>query len=220
MPNWLTTPLVPPSQTIDRMAQPGLNDSPMWARMKGFGSGALEGLRQQTSPLNLAASAATMLPGGAMLRGIGGAGRMGEAASGAIQGLSRVTPEFLDAAPAVRQLMPEADDVTRLYHQAQQAMSRVPTGSARLPSVSLPAEMVTPGAEAGYNAVRAIPTPPTNPQIANTLSRGLQRGKTPFRTLQDEGAFRGPRAAGGFPEGPGGLTDAVRILRERGVVGR
>jgi len=60
----LNTPLVPQIATGARaiaepLAQPGLNDSPWWARVKGFTAGATEGAGDVaasfTSPLGLAA---------------------------------------------------------------------------------------------------------------------------------------------------------------------
>lgn len=64
-----TTPLVPQvGQAADSAAQamttPKLDESPMMAKLKGFGAGALQGaghlISDQTSPLNLALMATSM----------------------------------------------------------------------------------------------------------------------------------------------------------------
>src|SRR5438046_3052964 len=66
--NWATSPLVPKSaiapaqQTLE---EPHLDQSPAMARLKGFGSGALEGLRGLTTPLNVASMALPYLRGAA-----------------------------------------------------------------------------------------------------------------------------------------------------------
>jgi hypothetical protein len=53
MPNWFTDPLLPQSavQPIqDKLTEPSLTQSPWMAALKGFGAGALEGVRGLTSP--------------------------------------------------------------------------------------------------------------------------------------------------------------------------
>lgn len=80
-----TTPLVPKSAIApaqQALEEPHLDQSPMMARLKGFGSGALEGLRGLTSPLDLAANAS--LVAGPGLRAARGA----RAGVGAIEGLT------------------------------------------------------------------------------------------------------------------------------------
>jgi hypothetical protein len=83
----LGQPLVPEEAIKglqDQIDSPTLERSPWEARLRGFGAGALEGLRQQTSPANLAALAANAIPG------IGGGFRAAKAAGAipeALQGL-------------------------------------------------------------------------------------------------------------------------------------
>ena len=155
--NWLTEPLVPQNPAIERLAQPGLEDSPGWAMAKGFGSGALEGLRQQTSPLNLGAAALSAVPMGAALRGLRGASQIG-------RGLAQVTPDLVEAAPMARQVMPAAEDVNALLGQMRYNMAKLPRPSAP-PAVPprMPAEFVPRGGEAAWNAPRPMPTPPPSP---------------------------------------------------------
>ena len=225
MPHWLTEPLVPPSPTVERMAQPGLQDTPAWARIKGFGSGALEGLRQQTSPLNLGAAAVSALPMGAMLQGLRGASQIGRI-PGVARGLARITPDLVEAAPVARQVMPAAEDVSALMGQMRYNMAKIPRPGAGPTQMrpnppmdprNLPMEMVPRGGEAGYNAIRTTPRPPVNPMQEDVFHRAVQGPQqTPFRRLQDEGVFRGERTTGQFPEGPGGLSDALRVLIARG----
>lgn len=97
----LTDPLVPeePIRKLqEQMTTPKLDESPWWAMTKGFGAGALEGLRGQTSPLNLAGIAASFIPGaGAAARG---GAALAEApqlakAGGAMAGLAEAAPQAL-----------------------------------------------------------------------------------------------------------------------------
>ena len=75
------TPLVPETAVAPAVASlttPKLDQSPWMARLKGFGAGALEGVREQTSPLNLISAA--MIPSGAragagVMKGIARGGR-------------------------------------------------------------------------------------------------------------------------------------------------
>lgn len=102
------TPLVPQSAiqpTQDALTQPRLNQSVPMAMLKGFGAGALGGLRNQTSPANLAGIAS--LAAGPAARGLAMLGKAApaaamaakapmaaEAASGAGRTLGTILPEF------------------------------------------------------------------------------------------------------------------------------
>lgn len=69
---WATTPLVPQSAiqpAQQAMTTPRAGESPAWAQVKGFGAGALEGLRGLTSPAQLAGLAALGMGGGAPTMG-------------------------------------------------------------------------------------------------------------------------------------------------------
>src|SRR5579862_6369302 len=59
MPNPLTSPIIPQSwvDAANQWAQPGLNTSPAIAALKGFGAGALQGIRGMSSPLSIAGAA-------------------------------------------------------------------------------------------------------------------------------------------------------------------
>ncbi len=88
--DWATTPLVPeaPVRAMqERMTTPTLDQSPLGARLRGFGAGALEGLRSLTSPAQLA-SLAAMVPG---VGGLGAVGKGAEAAAGLREAM--LTPE-------------------------------------------------------------------------------------------------------------------------------
>lgn len=64
--NYLTEPLIPKGPVdwlANQVDKRSLEQTPMMARLKGFGAGALEGLRSLTSPLQLAAFAAPYLRG-------------------------------------------------------------------------------------------------------------------------------------------------------------
>lgn len=90
-----TTPLVPESAikpAQDWLDTPTPDRSPWEARLRGFGAGALEGLRGQTSPANLAGLGASFIaPGaGTLMKGVEGAG-------GTVSGLSRALPMLSEA---------------------------------------------------------------------------------------------------------------------------
>ena len=84
MPNWmdyLTEPLVPEApvrRLQEQIDAPTLERAPWEARARGFGAGALEGLRGLTSPLSLA----SMLP----------VGQAASMAPRAVQALSKTIP--------------------------------------------------------------------------------------------------------------------------------
>jgi hypothetical protein len=99
--DFMTTPLVPQSVTqpvTQKLTEPRLNQSPLMAGVKGFGAGALEGLRGLTSPANLAGIAGTAAGAGelgwlgkgaqGLMQGTQAAGGAGEA----LQGLTRAAP--------------------------------------------------------------------------------------------------------------------------------
>ena len=87
MPNWLTNPLIPLEwleKAQGMIDSPTAERSPLEASLRGFGAGALEGLRDMTSPLNLALSAAPVARG-----------------AGALAGLSKAAPAMDHAADAL-----------------------------------------------------------------------------------------------------------------------
>ena len=93
MPNdFMQTPLMPQSWiqgTQDKLTQPHLDQSPAMARLKGFGAGALSGIRDLTQPSSIVALASLLGPG--MTKGMG----MGEPpaiSAGPLQGLARAVP--------------------------------------------------------------------------------------------------------------------------------
>lgn len=162
------TPLVPQSAiqpAVSSLTEPKLDQSPMMARIKGFGAGALEGLRGQTSPLNLAALATLPMGGGAARGAVAGA-----------EGLARVIPEVVEAAPAVKQVMPMADDVTRLAAQLKNRLMQVPSAGSKTLGQVAP-EYTAVGGESALNAGReAMKRVPVPRQDAYTRILGSGRG--------------------------------------------
>jgi hypothetical protein len=175
MPNWLTTPLVPKSAiqgTQDKLEQPKLDQSPFMAGLKGFGSGALEGLRGQTSPLNLAGIAAMMIPGAGLVgRGAKAASEVPEALSG----LANITPDLVEAAPAVKQVMPTAQDALDLGGLLRHNLAKVPNAASKAVEGPLKglgaasAEFTPVGREAAYNAGRMAQAPEEGAGILDYL---------------------------------------------------
>lgn len=138
---WAINPLID-AETIapaqDMIDSPSLDRSPMEARMRGFGAGALEGLRGFTSPLSLASMAAPAL--GAFR----GAGRV---ASKAAPTLDVVEPSV------VKQVAPAIDDVDALIGDMQRNLARVPNKRpAPMETLGERAAEFTPrGGEGMYN---------------------------------------------------------------------
>lgn len=170
---------------------PSLERSPWEARLRGFGAGALEGLAEQITPLNIAGLAMAGMPGanprvlGALKYGLEGVGlgRASKAASGAIQGASRAIPQLERYAPVAETL-----------------------------GETLP-EFTAVGGEALYNAGRQA-----GPNIVKLAAEGTRNVKiSPFQQLRDSGAFRGDRTIRNVgnlqQEIPGGLSDALKALQ-------
>lgn len=129
-------PLVPQT-AIDPMQkwldQRRLDQSPEEAQLRGFGSGALEGLRSLTSPINLAG----MLPGGAAAKLLKFAPRAARAMGPSM--------EVLEDLPGVAQAMPSMDEVTSLLGGMKQNLARVPQAGQRAQVLrNLPTEMQQP----------------------------------------------------------------------------
>lgn len=136
--------------TQDWLEQPTEGQSPLMAGIKGFGSGALEGLRNLTTPTSLA-SIATLPFGG------GEAKALGSAAD-----LSQIVPDLVQAGQGVKQVAPTAEDAASLIGQLKYGLAKVPKAGANASQNAiqglqgaLPAEMVPQGGEAAFNAARA-----------------------------------------------------------------
>jgi hypothetical protein len=98
--DWLNKSIIPQEWTEgaqDAIDSPSLERSPLAAQIQGFGAGAIGGLTDLATPLNIGA---LMLPGGAAARGV----RMGaEAAPEAMAGLkgaAQATKPILQDIPA------------------------------------------------------------------------------------------------------------------------
>lgn len=123
-----TTPLLPQSAiqpAQDALDSPSLDRSPWQARLGGFAAGALGGLRNLTTPANIAGLALDDLPvayGASKLLKMapGAAG----AVSGGIQDLSQITPDLVESAPAVRQVMPSSSDVDALIGSLKYGLAK------------------------------------------------------------------------------------------------
>lgn len=195
MPNFLSKawgaanePLVPEApvkQLGEQMTTPVLDENPWWARAKGFGAGALEGLRGQTSPLNIASNLAMFVPGAGIVgkgaQAMGETAQAGKAAGGggAMAGLMEAAPslgaEFApvggEAAwnatrPAVEKI---ADPAVAAY---ERILQQLPTGQAH--NSQAIADMARPGTQ----------------QMMEKLH---QEARPAFEQLQKSGAFNGLR---------------------------
>jgi hypothetical protein len=147
--------------------------------MGGFASGAMEGLRGMTTPLD---ALSLMAPGALGLLGRAGGAvddgvRMGRQAFDVVEDLPRP------------QSMPSMQDADDLIGDLQRNMARVPnaTGQMRRPSfqqppAQMPPEFVPRGGEGVYNAARPrsigpdIQTSPTNKIEEELKKRFAQMG--------------------------------------------
>lgn len=106
--DWANKPVVPPSEAVDKLAQPGLDDSPTWAKAKGFASGALEGLRKQSSPLNMLGLATMAIPGAGAIRGARAAEEGSEAVLGLSKAILGLSPKrYTPVTETLGELLPE-----------------------------------------------------------------------------------------------------------------
>jgi hypothetical protein len=156
---WWNEPLVPEApvrRAQEAIDTPTVGRQPWEARLKGFGAGALEGLRGLTSPIELAGIAGLGLGGGAALRGAGEAAEMAPAVASrmseliqggqqartaarmaeliknapkAIQGLSDLS--VVEPAAEVGQVAPSAGEVTDILSSLQGRLGQLP--QARFP---------------------------------------------------------------------------------------
>lgn len=115
---FLTTPVVS-KQAIQPMQEaldaPSLERSPMEAQLRGFGAGALEGLRGLTTPLNIGSA----VMGGSLASGMG---RLAGAAGEAMPALGQAAAEFAPvggeaAYNAGRTVQAAADPMESVYQQ-------------------------------------------------------------------------------------------------------
>lgn len=176
-----TTPVTTlPSQISDAVYKPvtdwGMNHAgPVGAAARGFGAfgeNVGTGLTELTSPLNLALTAGT-----------GGLGRVGAAlgiggkvAPAAAEGLSSIVPELIQAGRGVKQVMPEADDVTRLASTLKQRLLHVPTGSKAATALGQSsAEFAPVGGESILNSARAGMGKVATPGARNVEQKLYQR---------------------------------------------
>lgn len=128
----------------------------------GFASGALEGMRGFTSPMDLVLAAA---PGALAGRG---AGMVAEGALEAAPRLAKMGRQAFDVVEdlPIRQVMPSMDDVAALGGDLKRNLAKIPnaTGQMRRPGnplaglqsarPELPPEFVPRGGEAAFNATR------------------------------------------------------------------
>jgi hypothetical protein len=117
-------PEAPVRKLQESMTEPHLDESPWWAQVKGFGAGALEGLRNQITPANLAMLA---LPGGGAARGGAEAAEAGVGAARA----AAPTMDLIESSPwqSVRQVAPTMGDVDALAGGLKDTLARIPNGT-------------------------------------------------------------------------------------------
>lgn len=186
----LTDPLVPeePVRKLqERMTTPVLDENPLWAQVKGFGAGALEGLRGQTSPLNIASNLAMLVPGAGMI-GRGGAA-LAEApqvakAGGAMAGLAEAAPQALHTAAEFAPVGGEG------AWNAARGMAEKVTDPAEAAYKRILATMGKKDAVVHNSQAIADMARPGTQQMMEQLH---QEARPAFEALRDQGAFSGQR---------------------------
>lgn len=198
-----TTPLMPQSwvDSASNAIAPTADSSPMGARIRGFGQGALEGLRNLSSPLNLAGIALAPFGGGAGGAVAEGAEGLGEAAG--------PTMDLIESAPwqSVKQAMPSSSDVDALTGALKYGLAKIPSGVR-----SALSGLTTSGAPAA-GAVPNSVSDLMNPGSQDMMQQMYQEANPVFKAMKDAGAFSGNRTVGA---GGDGLPSVMRGLKSAG----
>lgn len=208
--NTANEPLVPeePVRRLgEQMTTPHLDESPTWAKLKGFGAGALEGLRQQTSPVNIVSNLATMIPAASMIsRGVKAA-RGGAALLEAPQAAHAVAPtmDLLGELPQARQVLPSGGDVDALTGALKYSLAKVPNAKnlsdavqglqeAAPQALHHAPEFAPVGGEASFNAGRDAAQPFLDPieqayqRIRGTMGTPAKHSSQAIQDISHPGA--------------------------------
>lgn len=219
MPNWmdyLTEPLVPEApvrRLQEQIDAPTLERSPWEARLRGFGAGALEGLRGLTSPLSLA----SMLP----------VGRAASMAPRAIQALSKTIPgvpprlmaaerafDVVDDLP-ISQVLPNMGAGDDMVGALRYGLAKAPHGRPVLKTFDdLDSQILTSRFQDAMTPnLPTVPTYPTFPSSPPTYMRpfgGPKPGTWPAADMT-----RSAGTTGHWEEGLGGLADLANLRGTR-----
>ncbi|SRR5258708_2794978 len=184
MPNYLSSlwsaanqPLIPEApmrRAQEAMTTPHLDESPLWAKTKGFGAGALEGLRNMVTPLGIASLA---IPGAEAGEGV-------EAGVQAARGMSP-TMDLLGELPAARQMMPTGGDVDALTGLLKYNLAKVPNAASKAQK----------GLVAGVHDSQSI-RDLANPSAQAQMEKMYQQNRPVAQDLIQKGAFSGSRYTG------------------------
>jgi hypothetical protein len=134
--------IAPAQEALDKRR---LDQSPLEAKIRGFGAGALEGLRGLTTPAQLASLA---LP-------------VGRGAMGIMRGAKAAGPalELLAAESPIAQASPSIDEVGSLLGQLKGNLSKVPLAASKLPKVNLPHEFAPTTAPTAVGGLKRAVSP-------------------------------------------------------------
>jgi hypothetical protein len=173
---------------------PRLDESPTWAKIKGFGAGALQGLRDQITPLGIAALVAGTGAGAGMRALTGGAEGL-EAGVGAARAAAP-TMELLGEAPAVQQTMPTGSAVDSLTNIMRNNLMKVPSAkgvdaSQAIQGLRGAAGQGMLGPESG--GLQDM----MNPRNQAMMEKMYQESRPVAQDLIRKGAFSGNRTVGG-----------------------
>ena len=200
MPSWLTTPIAPspkvaPGRSVEQeLTEPQLNQSPGMAALKGFGAGAIQGLRNLTSPLNAALGAADDIPlalGGAVLGkmapGVLNLLRAAPEAAEGLEGAAGAMSGVAEASPAAQDILNPAtqSQITSMYQQANPAFKALQESGAFSGNRTVGAGNLTPHPALGPSMGYEMPSlSDTNPMFA-TGNEGIVNAAPKPTTFQD-----------------------------------
>ncbi len=141
---------------LDAIDSPSLERSPWEARLRGFGAGAVQGLRDSITPANMLMA----LTGTGAANAVGQAARAGSNVGRAVSRVARPTLDIIEDIP-VRQVKPAMDDVDSLIGDLSRNLAKIPSKGGRMPGPPKPATAgmrdpnFTPrGGEGAFNAGR------------------------------------------------------------------
>lgn len=184
-------PEAPVRAAQESMTTPVLDENPWWARAKGFGAGALEGLRGQSSPMNIASNLAMLVPGAGVIGKGAQAARGGAAlaeAPQAARGASAMAG-LVDAAP---QALHDLAEFAPVGGEAAWNAARPTAAAATDPAMAAYErilQQLPTGVEHNSQSIADMARPGTQ----QMMQRLHSEARPAFEQLQKQGAFSGQR---------------------------
>lgn len=164
-------PEAPIKRAAAAMTEPRLDESPLWAGVKGFGAGALEGLQRFATPLNIATAIPTV-------RGAVGLMQGAKAAPGAIGALSKWSADDLLGNPSSMAVM------DRMYKSANPTFQQLNKGGMFSGPRNV-GNLYGPTAKAAETLGEGVAefTPVGGEAMYNVARQGLQKAADPMESV-------------------------------------